>query len=205
MKIYLVRHGEIQGAGIKRFIGSTDVPLSDKGVEQGRRLRKYLSRISFDRVYSSDMRRTLTFAVIISGCSRNRIRRLQDLCEINLGDWEGKTFDEIQTHFPQEWRLRGEEITTYRPPSGESFSDLKARVIPCFESIPYEPDSNVLIVGHAGVNRVILSHIQGMELNCLFSIPQDYGALTIIKRKTKQEYSLHFPEYGSLICKSADH
>jgi len=195
MNIYLVRHGEIQGAQTRRFIGSTDVPLSEEGMRQGRLLRQHLAHIHFDRVYSSDMTRTLAFACMISNLPENRIHTLKELCEIDLGTWDGKTFNEIQTCFPEQWRLRGEKIDTFRPPGGESFSDLASRVIPCFENITSGFHSNILIVGHAGVNRVILSHIQGMELNSLFSLPQDYAALTIIKRKTKQEYSLHFHEF----------
>lgn len=100
MNIYLVRHGEIEGAGTRRFIGSTEVLLSEKGIGQGRRLREYLFSTPFDRVYSSDMKQTLTFAAIISGLHKDRIHRLKELCEIDPGDWEGKTFKEVQTCFP---------------------------------------------------------------------------------------------------------
>lgn len=197
MNIYLVRHGKIQGAEVRRFIGSTDVPLSDEGVRQGRLLRDHLAHIRFDRVYSSDMTRTLTFACIISNLPENRIHTLKELCEIDLGTWEGKTFKEIQTCFPEQWRRRGEEMDTFRPPRGESFSDLAARVIPCFENITSGAHSNILIVGHAGVNRVILSHILKTDRKNLFSIPQAYAALTVITRSRKNEYTIHpsmFPE-----------
>jgi len=181
MNIFLIRHGEIRGAQIKRFIGATDVPLSDQGLEQARRLRRYLSAIPFDRVYSSPLERTLATASIISGLPGKEIIEKRALGEIDLGEWDGKSFSEIQRLFPREWTCRGEAITTYRPPLGESFSDLQARVVPCFKKIIADPVPNILIAGHAGVNRVLLCYLQNRGLDRLFSIPQQYGAVNIIK------------------------
>ncbi|MFO7749446.1 MAG: histidine phosphatase family protein [Desulfobacteraceae bacterium] len=201
MNIFLVRHGEIRGAEVKRFIGTTDVPLSDRGIEQARLLRCYLSAIFFDRVYSSPLERTLATASIISGLPGEEIIEKKALGEIDLGQWDGKSFSKIQRLFPREWIRRGEAITTYRPPLGESFSDLQARVVPCFEEIIAHTFSNILIAGHAGVNRVLLCYLQNRGLDRLFSIPQEYGAVNIIKAERgkaaiKAVNLLPLPDHG---------
>jgi len=82
--------------------------------------------------------------------------------------------------YPQEFRERGHNIAGFRPPGGESFTDLQQRVLPFFLTVLENLREHVLIVGHAGVNRVILCYLLGMPLNNLFRIGQDYGALNII-------------------------
>lgn len=109
------------------------------------------------------------------------IRVDPNLREINLGDWDGRPMQAIRTEFPAEWKKRGEGIDTFRPPKGESFSDLYQRVVPVFEHIVETVSRPVLIVGHAGVNRVILCRVLGMPIRKLFSIEQNYGALNIIE------------------------
>ncbi|MBI5896369.1 MAG: histidine phosphatase family protein, partial [Desulfobacterales bacterium] len=76
---------------------------------------------------------------------------------------------------------RGRDLEGYRPPGGESFGDLRSRVVPAFERIIAQATANILIVGHAGVNRVILCHLLGMPLAHLFRLGQDYAGLNIIE------------------------
>ena len=110
------------------------------------------------------------------------IRVDPDLREINLGEWDGRPKLDIEAESPAEWKTRGASIDTFRPPEGESFSDLYQRVIPVFEHIAETVSSPVLIVGHAGVNRVILCRVLNMPICKLFSIGQNYGALNIIEK-----------------------
>ena len=105
-----------------------------------------------------------------------------NLREINLGVWDGRPMQDIEAEFPAEWKKRGACIDTFRPPKGESFTDLYQRVIPVFEHIAETVPGPVLIVGHAGVNRVILCRVLNMHIRKLFSIGQNYGALNIIEK-----------------------
>jgi len=79
-----------------------------------------------------------------------------------------------------EYEKRGADMVYYRPPAGECFADVAARVIPLFEEIVRYSSGNLLIVGHAGVNKVILCHILGMPLENLFRLRQDYSCLNVI-------------------------
>jgi len=88
----------------------------------------------------------------------------------------------VKSCYPEEWNRRGEDIAGYRPPGGESFSDLSSRIVPVFQEIVSRGLEKVLIVGHAGVNRVILCHVLGMPLANLLRICQDYGCLNIIEQ-----------------------
>ena len=181
MKVYLLRHGEIECAVQKRFIGKTDMPLSDTGVKQALWWRDALEPVAIEGIYCSDLVRSRHTAEIVAQKQTSPLTVLPELREIGLGEWDGLTVDEVKTAFPGEWEKRGQNIDGYRPSGGESFSDLAFRALPAFDQIMNKGRETVLIVGHAGVNRVILCEVLGMSLRHLFRLRQDYGALNIIE------------------------
>ena len=178
--IYLVRHGMLQiQDDLKRFIGQEDVPLNEEGVKQANSLRQRLEYEIIEAIYCSDLSRSLQTAGIIAGKRNIPVIPRKDLREISLGEWEGKSFDEIIGWSPDEFRARGEDIVNYCIPGGESFAECSDRVISAFHDILTSSSGNVLISGHAGVNRLILCHVSGIPLNNLLTIKQDYGCLIV--------------------------
>ncbi|MFH0731028.1 MAG: alpha-ribazole phosphatase [Pseudomonadota bacterium] len=178
--IYLLRHGEIDSEGEKRFIGWTDLPLNEDGVRQARQWRTKLSDTVFERIYCSDLCRTRRTAEIIGEKRGVDIRDTPALREIHLGEFETLRMAEVKDRFPDKWRERGENLFSYRPMGGESFSDLCDRVLPTFDTIAGDAGGNILIVAHAGVNRMILCRVLGMPPEHLFRIGQDYACLNRI-------------------------
>jgi broad specificity phosphatase PhoE len=120
-------------------------------------------------------------ARIIVGGRNIPINIRKDLREISLGEWDGYSHEEIEQRYPDEYRKRGEDIWNYRIPGGETFADSSDRVIPAFKEILAATSGNVLIAGHAGVNRLIICHVTGKPVRDLFQIEQEYGCLYIIK------------------------
>jgi alpha-ribazole phosphatase len=102
------------------------------------------------------------------------------LREVCLGQWEGRSFDSVRASDPEAFRRRGEHLADHRPPGGESFDDLQARVWPIFAKYASGAHQNVLMVTHAGVIRVILCRLLGMPLENLFRIGSAYGDLSIV-------------------------
>jgi alpha-ribazole phosphatase len=180
-QIYLLRHGEIVNSGEKRYIGQTDVPLSSKGLRQAAWWKKELSHIDFQRVYSSDLIRAFDTVKKVADIPDSHVHVMSQLREINLGSWEGEPMENIKSRFPDAWEERGRHMDSFRVPNGESFQDLHDRVIPVFQKIAAEALGNVLIVAHAGVNRIILCHVLKRPIRELFSIPQEYAALNLIE------------------------
>ncbi len=176
----MLRHGHIDTAGEKRYVGQTDYPLSPLGSRQAKTWHCLLSKIPFTDIITSGLRRARETARIIAAGRRQEIKIVPDLNEINLGEWENLSFEEVPDDYPQEFRERGRNLAGFRPPGGESFSDLQKRVLTIFMPLIEEIKGNVLIVGHSGVNRVILCYLLGMPLDNLFGIEQDFGALNII-------------------------
>ena len=184
-KIYLVRHGAVQNKGNgKRFIGQLDLPLSREGIQGLQRLQAELCDAQLSAVFCSDLKRSAETAAILTEMSTKLIPiQKPELREINLGDWEGLTFDEVYQRCPEDFQERGCDIVHYRPPGGESFFDCTKRVIPAFYEMIHATRGNILIVGHAGVNRIILCQVLGKSLENLFEVEQDYGCLNVIQSK----------------------
>lgn len=180
-KIFLVRHGEIQIEGNgKRYIGRLDLPLSERGIAQAQKLREELRQAALTAVFSSDLKRSLETARIIAGPHHIEVESRVDLREIALGLWEGLPFKEIQQRFPDEFAKRGADIVHYRPPGGESFLDCAFRIGAAFLEILHATTGDILLVGHAGVNRILLCEALGKSLWELFEIRQDYGCLNVL-------------------------
>lgn len=182
--IYLLRHCEIDAGPGRRFIGQTDLPLNEAGRRQAREWREALKGMPWKGVFCSDLARSRETAGIIAGAEA-ACHVLKAFREIYLGSWEGERQADIRARFPDPWAARGEAMDTFRPPGGESFADLEARVMPAFEELSEFPEGPLLVVGHAGVNRVILCRLLGMPLSHLFRLEQDYGGLTLIGRSVR--------------------
>lgn len=173
----MVRHGELETGAEKRYIGWLDLPLSATGRLQAARLREFMAKIPLEAVYCSDLIRSHTTAQII--CEKKGLKPhiLTELREINLGEWEGKTFTEIKRNFPAAFNKRGDDIANFQPPGGESFAQCSARAVSALGNILQNSSGNILIVGHAGTNRAIICHLLGIPLENLFKIRQDYGCI----------------------------
>lgn len=176
-KIYLIRHGKIDFGGERHYIGTTDLSLSNDGIEQAKKLKRYFSVIDIEKAYISPLKRCVeTSKIILEGRNIDRIF-IDGLKEIHLGEWENKSFDHIKSRFPEEYKKRGNHIDTFAPTGGESFYQLQKRVMPIFEEIIKTTYGNILIIAHAGVNRVILSELFKIPLKEIMKIYQPYGCV----------------------------
>lgn len=181
--LYLLRHGDCRRDQVKRYIGQTDLALNAAGRAQARALRQHLAEVPFRRIYASDLKRCLETARILAGPRGRSIRTLPQLREIKLGYWDGRPQAKIRQYHPDEYRQRGEDLVEFRPPGGESFADLQARVVPAFLELIGRERGAVALVAHAGVNRAILCHLLKRPLAELFALPQPFGCLNIIERR----------------------
>jgi alpha-ribazole phosphatase len=179
--IFLLRHGDTRIDAAKRYIGRTDVALNENGREQARWWKAELANIPFSRIICSDLGRTRETAGIIGEGRELTIDLCSELREIDLGEWDGLTVDEVKRRFPVEYEKRGVNPAGFRPDGGESFFDVSGRVVPVLEQVIRDMGGgNVLMVGHAGVNRVLLCYLLEMPLSNLFRLGQDFACLNII-------------------------
>ncbi len=186
--LYLLRHGDIETNGEKRFIGWTDNPLSRHGRERAVFWGRKLQHIEFSGIWSSPLRRARETADIITSLHLslpgNTVQTAWELSEINLGTWDGVVMSHIREQHPELWRERGEHIAIFRPPEGESFTDLQKRAVRFITRLAAQSTGDLLIVTHAGVIRVLVCHALSAPLSHLFRIHLNYGGLTLIQVDT---------------------
>ncbi len=181
-KVYLMRHGEVQNGGERRYNGHIDIDITPTGVEQMRRLAERLAGSSIAALYCSDLKRTVRGAEIISKSINVTFTALRELRERSVGTWEGLTAEEIKERFPAEYAAWRADLLNYRPPDGECLLDVQARILPAYRKlVAAHAGREIAMLLHGGVNRVILADALGLDPSRLFRIDQSFGALNIIE------------------------
>jgi 2,3-bisphosphoglycerate-dependent phosphoglycerate mutase len=143
-ELWLVRHGETPASRGRTLAGWADVPLTEHGEEQASALRPLLAGERFDGVWSSDLRRALRTARLAWGEPRQDAR----LREMGFGELEGRLWETLEPHV-QEGLARFEGFAA---PGGESFEDLRARVLFFLDGLPA---GRHLVFTHGGVVRLL--------------------------------------------------
>lgn len=180
-RLYLIRHGEVAGAGTRRYNGHNDVALSPRGVEQYHALKERFNGAAITACYTSDLTRCRIGAGILGGHLGIEPKVERNLREMCMGEWEGKSWTELQEQYPEEWQARLADVVNHRVPGGENLVDVHGRVIPVVKEIAEQHrGAEVLVVAHGGTNRIILLDAIGAPLSALFNIEQTYCCLNII-------------------------
>jgi len=180
-RLYLARHGQIYGFEKRTICGFTDTSLTPLGLSQMERLADRLRLTEIGFIYSSDLQRSVIGAEIVARDHDVEILQLPELRELNFGVWEGLTFEELEEQFPGELKKRMVDPLNYHIPEGETILNFSERVVKCVNSILEDRHGkDVLIMGHKGVNRVILCHLLDVDLTKVFTFEQNYGCLNII-------------------------
>jgi alpha-ribazole phosphatase len=180
-RLYIVRHGELVTSKEWRYVGQMDVELNDAGKQQIKKLSSRLSSEQIDRIFSSDLNRTIESANIIGNKLVIINEPISEFREIDLGVWEGHTLEGIEEKFPEDLLKRSEDIMDFRVENGESFSDVNKRVIPkIMDIIEDNVGKRILVVAHGGVNRIIIADALGLNINNIPRLEQNYACLNII-------------------------
>jgi alpha-ribazole phosphatase/probable phosphoglycerate mutase len=180
-RIHLLRHGQVEGFEQKRYNGQGDVPLTQLGRQQSAAFAGRFQHRKLGAIYASDLLRCRTAADQIAILQQVEPVYKEELRELHIGAWEGQTWEQLQRQYPQLWQARLDDIVHVAPPAGESLLQMAERVRPVIrEIIAAHAGQELVVVGHGGVNRVILLDAIGAPLERLFHIEQDYGCHNII-------------------------
>lgn len=150
--LYLLRHGKTAANG--RLVGSTDLPVADNGYARLERTGARLREINVSALFCSPMLRCRQSME----CLKLGIEpvMVDDLREMDFGEWEDKSFSEIAESWPSEvaaWANWSEQFTF---PGGENIGDFLGRLQKVQERIQQCQAENLLLVTHGGVIRHLL-------------------------------------------------
>lgn len=184
VRVYLLRHGEVEGAATRRFIGATDVALSARGERQCRAQAERLRGVPLAAVYTSDLVRARRSGELVAGPHGLAPVAVPALREMAMGRWEGLTAAEIEAREPDLFRAWMAHVGDFPFPGGESVPDLAARAWPAFEALAARHAGEAIaVVAHGGTNRAVLCRALGMPLGRILALGQDYAALSVLARR----------------------
>ena len=155
-RIVAIRHGETTWNVDTRIQGHLDIPLNATGRQQAARMAQALRDEPITAVYASDLTRAWETAEYLGRAHGLEVTAEEGLRERGFGDFEGKTFAEIEALLPDQsmrWRKREPE---FAPQGGESLLALHRRVVEAAERLAARHRGELIaLVGHGGVMDVL--------------------------------------------------
>jgi broad specificity phosphatase PhoE len=160
VEIVLVRHAESIWNAEARWQGHADIPLSEHGRSEARRLSERLSGLSFEKCVSSDLLRTRETATLLGVTAEFDA----SIREMDLGSWSGLLHSDVKEKFPDEV-MAFRQGAPVKIGGGESIPEFHQRVKTAFGRIVRSARANerVLVVTHGGVIRAIMMELLGMR------------------------------------------
>lgn len=184
MELYLIRHGKTVWNKDNRLQGSKNIELSQEGIEAAKNLGEELKTTNFDYIYSSPLDRAYNTALLATQ-NRFPIIKNQDLREINFGDLEGQTYEQMESaDHPSRYFFTAPE--KFKPaPNGETLESVCQRTQKFIQTIieplyKTNPNARIMIVAHGALNKAIMCYLDkhgldqfwkdGLQKNCQATI-----------------------------------
>ncbi len=163
MKLYLVRHGQTDMNKEKLYYGWTDCPINDVGRKQAKTLHQYFKNVHCHKVITSDLKRSVETAEIITEGQNVVLEKRQAFRELNFGLWEGKHYKALQKEYPEAFEQWGKDWKSFCMPEGEAFFTFYERIRKELENVIQQTpeDNTVLLVTHNGVMSAMLCVLTG--------------------------------------------
>ncbi len=196
IRIILVRHGEstynlanmVQGRGSQ----ANKSVLTDKGISQAQLAGQAIANISFDQAYSSPLQRARQTAEIILShqAAPPALSTHEGLYEIDLRGWEGMTFSEIQTQFPEQfnyWQDAPYKLCLEGVyPVVELFKQAQQFWQELLNQHETQKQINILLVAHSGINRALICTALGIDIMHYHHLQQNNCGINVLNYRTGQ-------------------
>jgi broad specificity phosphatase PhoE len=181
IQIVLLRHAQAGLHGC--FCGHSDPSLSAQGREQIPTIIQGLSQGVPRAIWSSDLRRAVETAEPIAKHFGMDYMTSPGFREMNFGSWEGLTWKEVELEYPDDARAWAKLFPHHRPPGGESFLELRSRVVGQLAQLAEHSDPGcALIVTHAGFIRTAVAWVLGIPDERISRIGQNHGCLSTLEK-----------------------
>lgn len=194
--VIMVRHGQSQANAEGFFAGQTDIPLTPLGLCQAERTADYLRDRRIDRIYSSDLMRSMQTAEPTARMHGLSVISEPGLREIFAGKWEHMAYTEVERQYPTTHGVWGSHIGLAHPDGGESVTEVAARICGTVERLARENEGRcIALFTHALPIRSMGCIWQGIPISEMERLPWCTNAAV-----TEAEYgadgSVRFLCYG---------
>lgn len=182
-KIYFVRHCEAQGNTLGILQGRFDSDISGNSAKQLDLVSLRLRNVPFDAIYSSPLQRAYKTAQAINQYHHLEIRKDPRLTEIDMGDWEGHSWDDLAKKYPDIIRVWNEDTGHFTAPGGESVVQVRDRMWAAANAIAdANPGKTVCAVSHGCAIRSFLCEALGKPLSEMNTVPWgDNTAVSVVE------------------------
>jgi broad specificity phosphatase PhoE len=181
MLIFLVRHAESTWNRLKKIQGQRDPQLSPYGEKEAKLLARRFKGLEFEAVYSSPLKRAQGTVRAIVG-KKAEIQCIEELKEINLGQWEGRTLKQIRRKFGESFDNWAVSPSKVKIPGGEDFKEFKKRVGKAMRGIERRhKEGNVLVVCHGGVISTYATTLLNLPPDDVWCLTVKNASLTIVE------------------------
>ena len=184
--IILVRHGQTEWNRIERFRGRADVPLDETGLAQAEAtgLRIH-GEWQPSAVYSSPLSRAMRTAEAIAKHFDLSAQIHPGLIDIDYGEWQGLTPDEVRDRWPAELQAWYSHPDQANIPGGETLARLRSRGMSTVNELSARlTEQTIVLVGHTVINRIILLGVLGLGNERFWHIKQDTCSINVFKAET---------------------
>jgi alpha-ribazole phosphatase/probable phosphoglycerate mutase len=181
-RAWLIRHGEPEEKARNLCYGSLNLGLSDTGRSQMSQVAEYLKNEPIANIYCSPRARALESSALLAAGTSRPLHVTPELAEMNFGDFEGLSYDEIAARYPDAYREWMNTPTKVQFPNGGSFAEMRTRVLQAFHTlIDSNRDLTIALVSHGGVNRILIAWALQMPDDCLFRLAQHHAAVNLLE------------------------
>lgn len=166
LSLYFLRHGQTPQSKSNLFCGSGLNPeLTSDGEAMAKCFAQAFERIKWEAVYASPLKRAVKTAQLAIGSKDHQITLDEDLKEIGFGEWEGKSIEQVNSEFHDDY-IRWMADPAWCPPTkGETAVAIAERGMRVVDRIRHQVASgNVLIVSHKATIRIILCNLLGIDV-----------------------------------------
>lgn len=180
--LLLIRHGQTNSNVSGLYAGWSEENLNELGYIQAHRLSYRLAHLPIAAIYASPINRAYTTAAIIAEPHQLNVEVLDELIEIQLGDWEGIYQDEIKRRWPRQWQQSRTDPTNIVLPNGESFEQVTTRAIRALNTVILaSQDKQVVIVTHEVIVKVLVAYALGVTNSIYRRIEIDNASLSVLQ------------------------
>jgi len=180
-RVILIRHGQTAWNKVERIRGQADIPLNEVGLAQAEATAlRVLDQWRPEAVYCSPLQRAVQTAQPIVHRLGQQVRPMAGFVDMNFGQWQGLSPQEVEQRWPDSAHAWLEAPHTVAFPGGETLDKVKLRSMAAlYEVIERHPGSEIVVVAHTVVNRVLLCAVLGLDNSNYWRIGQDTCAINV--------------------------
>jgi len=185
--IILVRHGQTEWNRIERFRGRYDLSLNDTGIEQAEKTAAHIQKMWKPvALYSSPLKRAVQTAEKIAKFCGVPIQTSDGLMDIDYGQWQGLTPEEVKQQWPELLTRWYEYPETVQIPGGESLKQVRKRSMSALSKFcRMHRNDEIVLVSHTVVNRLLILGILDLGNDHFWNLSQEPCAINLIEKSER--------------------